>query len=133
MEAYVWPEGTVYLWTGTATASAIAAYAQNTQANMVHGWINRPALGGTYHNVLTGLRADVSVGMLYTYDATILKMFHPSATAVHIKLLHSGVNGTAGHFFYSGVIDSISIAGTEQNPYQYTLAYHANIWSAFGG
>jgi hypothetical protein len=120
-EVFGWSEGRVYLWTGSATASAVAAYAQNTQANMVHG------------NALTGLRADVSEGLLYTHDATIMKMFHPSATAVHIKLLHSGVNGSAGHFFYSGVIDSLVVAGSEQNPYQYTLNYHANIWSAFGG
>ncbi len=132
-EVFVWSEGQIYLWTGTATASALIGYAQNIQAPLVRGWANDPSLAGNYRDHLTGQRADVLLGALYTPDATIQKI-EASATAVHMKLVHTlaGDMGSAGVILYSGRIDSLTYAGSENNPYTYTLSYHANRWSAFG-
>lgn len=132
-EVFAWGEGQIYLWTGTATASARIGYAQNVQAPLVRGWANDPSLAGSYRDHLTGLRADVLLGALYTPDATIQKI-EASATAVHLKLLHALPDnmGSAGTILWSGRIDSLTYVGNENNLFQYTLAYHANRWSAFG-
>lgn len=131
-EAYTWPEGQIAFHTGSATASAVVAFAQNMQAMMIRGWSNDPSLAGVYRDHLTGQRADVVLGAVYTHDATLLRM-EASATAMHMKLLHSGIHGSAGFQFYSGRIDAISIIGSEGQPYVYQVSYHANVWSAFGG
>ncbi len=60
-ETFAWPEGTVYLWTGTATASAIVAYAERVYGTLVYGVDNFRTLDGTYHNLWTGQRADIYV------------------------------------------------------------------------
>lgn len=132
-EAFVFPEGNVYLWTGVAAASARIGYAQNLQGAFVRGWANDPSLAGVYRDHLTGMRADVLLGQLYTPDATIQRL-EASATAVHLKLVHilPGSLGSAGVELYSGRIDSLTYIGNENAPYSYTLSYHANQWSAFG-
>lgn len=131
-EAFGWPEGQVYLWTGTATASAVVALAQNTQGVFQRGWETHQSIDGVYGQHLTGQRADVSIGAVYTYDATIKRMVD-AATAIHLKLYHSSINGSAGLILYSGVVDAFGLNGSENNPYVYTLQYHCHIWSAYGG
>jgi hypothetical protein len=54
-----------------------------------------------------------------------------SATAIHFKFIHSGVNGTAGMFLYSGRVDNLSIQGAEGQIYTYSMRAHFNNWSAF--
>lgn len=131
-EVYTWNEGQIYLWSGTATASALIAFAQNAQALLQYGWENHPSVAGVYAEHLTGQRADLTIQALYTYDAAAIKLIL-SATALHVKLDHSGINGSAGFLFYSGHVDTLAPGGSEGIPYSYTLAYHAFAWSAYGG
>lgn len=129
-EAYAWPEGQIAFWTGTATASAVIAYAQNSDLSLAYGWENRRTLSGSYYDLATGQRADLSVGAVYTSDATLYRMV-ASATAVHERIVqYNVVNGSAGFVLYSGRVDAMRFAGTEAAPYTYQLTYHANAWSA---
>jgi hypothetical protein len=131
-ELYVWPEGTIHLWTGTATASAAIAYAKSNQSNIAWGWDTRPNLSGTYRHHLTGQMAQISIGAAVSYDWTFWRIAN-SATSLHMHFRHSGVNGSAGIVYYSGVIDSIAEIGGEDQPFTYTLAAHFNVWSGYGG
>ncbi len=130
MEAYTWPEGQIWIWSGSATASALVGFAQNMQFTPVRGWDNRPSLDGTYRDHLTGQRADLVIGQVFTHDSTIQRM-EASATAYNVKLVHSGIHGSAGVVLSSGRIDSLALLGSEGNPYVYQLTYHCNQWSAF--
>jgi len=133
MEVYAWPEGTIYLYTGTATASALVAYAQNLRASIGRGWDNYRTLTGLYQDALTGLRADVQIGTFYTTDNVTLTRMFESATAVHMHLKHGSTTiGTAGVFLYSGRLDNIEIAGSDGELFRYAVNYHANAWSAYG-
>jgi hypothetical protein len=130
-EAYTWPEGSVSLWTGSATASAVVAYAQNTDLMLARGWENRRTLSGNYYDIPVGYRADINIGAVFTSDGTLQRMFD-SATAVHMKFQHTNApNGSAGLMLYSGRIDALAYRGSENAPYTYTLTYHANQWSAY--
>ena len=130
-EAYSWPEGSISFWTGSASASAVVAYAQNSDLALAWGWINRQSLAGTYSDLFSGQRADLSVGAVYTSDATLYRMV-ASATAVHARIVHyNPVNGSAGFVLYSGRVDALRYAGSEDAPYTYQLTYHANAWSAY--
>lgn len=131
-EVFTWNEGQVWVWTGSATASALVSFAQNMQLSLVRGWDNVPSLAGNYRDHITGRRADLLLGALYTHDAA-LQRIDAAETAVHVKLLHTGIHGSAGWLLWSGRIDSITPIGSEGNPYLFQLAYHANRWSAFGG
>lgn len=133
-EAFSWNEGQAVIWTGNAVpiSSAIVAYAKSVNGNHQWGWDNRVAANGQYRDHLTGQRADVSVGAFYTYDTRILRMIE-SATAMHLKLYHSSVNGSAGYLYYSGRFDSLNLVGGDGQVFEFTLQYHANSWSAFGG
>lgn len=131
MEAYSWAEGSIAFWTGSANASAVVAYAQNSDLALAWGWINRQSLAGTYRDLFTGQRADLTVGAVYTSDPTLYRMA-ASATAVHVRIAHyNPVNGSAGYVLYSGVVDAMRYAGTQDAPYTYQLTFHANAWSAF--
>ncbi len=118
-EQYSWPEGRLMVWTGTSNPYT-ATYVEDTTVNVVRGYANiGPTFGGTYADLLTGWRADVSVGAAFTFDKTLLKVFQ-SATAVHMEVYHSGINGSAGFKLWSGRVDSFSVAGQEGG--LYTLA-----------
>lgn len=129
-EAYSWLEGNIFVYTGTATASATVAYAQNTNLVLQRGWNNRAAIDSTYRDVLTGKRANLSVAAMLSFANTLAR-FHESATAVHVKLLFSSINGSAGYVLFSGRIDSLTQNGNDGGIYNYTMQYHANSWSAF--
>lgn len=132
-EAYSWTEGTVHLWTGTTTPGTLVAYAENVNVRIARGWENIRMLGGNYVDRLTGLRVDVSVGLFYTNSSTLTRWFE-SATAIHAKFNHSAYpNGSAGFLLYSGRLDSIELVGSDSQIFKYTMAYHANAWSAYGG
>ena len=129
-EAYVWPEGQIAIYTGNGAASAVVAYAQQSQASRAWGWNNTETVGGVYADHLTGKRVTVSVQAMHTFDGTIAKIAE-SATAVHMKFIHNTVNGSAGVFLYSGRIDALDYAGSEGSPYTWTMQAHFNLWSAF--
>lgn len=129
-EQFSWAEGELLVWTGTAAAHTVT-FASEGRANMVYGWSNiGPMFDGSYVDVKTGQRADVSVAAAYTYDTTIQKIA-ASATAVHLKINYSGINGSAGFVYHSGRIDSLSTDGIEGGLVNMRLAYHANVWSAY--
>jgi hypothetical protein len=130
-ETFSFPEGTLWLWTATATASAQVMYAQNSRAALTHGWVNMPTMDGSYYDHLTGQRADVSIGALYSPDLTIQRMFN-SATAIHMRMNHSSIMGSAGYYFYSGRIDNLELAGSDGSVFKFNMTYHANKWSAYG-
>lgn len=132
-EAFIWKEGSISLWTGAASpsTSAVIAYAQNMQVGMNYGWMEHESVDGVYARHQTGQSIDISFGAIYTSDGTIVRMAQ-SATAVHIGIYQSGVNGSAGVNAYSGHISGLSLAGDETNPHIYTLTYHSNVWSAYG-
>lgn len=131
-QAFTWNEGSVYIWTGNASpsTSAVIAYAANMRAPFEIGWDNRANASGSYYDHKTGQRCNLTIGAVHTVDSTIMKIFQ-SATAVHMKLLHSNLAGSAGVLLYSGRIDNLQYAGSERSPYSYTLAAHFNAWSAF--
>ena len=133
-EAYSWPQGTLYLYTGTATASALIGYAQNSHVTLSYGWENRPSLSGIYRDHLTGLRADLSVQALLSNDWRVMKMA-ASATAVHciLKQITLPASASAGILLFSGRIDSLQMVGQDAQAYTFTFNYHSNSWSSFGG
>ena len=129
-EAYAWMEGQLHIYTGNMATSAVVAYATDCTLNFTRGNVNQETLAGTYYNYQTGKRLDVSFGQVMTFDGTIRRLFD-SATAVHMKVLNSSINGTAGYMLYSGTIDSLNINGADKGVFSHKLAYHCNIWSGF--
>lgn len=130
-EVFGFPEGAIHIWAGTTAASGSPiAYIENQQLSLAYGWDTSPSLSGTYRDHLTGQAAQVSVGIGYTFDKTLLQRFN-SATAVHYKFIHSGIHGTGGYFLFSGRIDSLAFAAQQGGVFQFTLAGHASKWSAF--
>lgn len=131
-EAFVWPEGQVYIWTGTATASARVAYATDLDTKFKLEFINRRALDGTYYDLPGEERVDVTVGALFTVSTEIYRIFR-SATAVHMHILHSAAPmGSAGYFLYSGRLTDVALKGSEGAAFNYSLTYYTNRWSAYG-
>lgn len=133
MEAYSWPEGLIAVWTGSASASAVVAYATNLQAQLDYGMQSDAAVNGRYRIHTTGRRGNVMVGAVYTYSNTLQKMADSGRTDVHVRLLHNNINGSAGLVLYSGAIDGLMLQGSEGIPFTWQLSYHAHVWSAFGG
>lgn len=130
-EAISWPEGSIYMWTGSATASALLGYAKDMNVNLVVGYDNYQTFDTAYHDNDTGQRADANIGTLYTIDSITSWQFFDAKTAVHIHFQFTGVYGSAGIYLYSGRIDSVVPAGTEKTMFQWRFQYHANRWSAY--
>lgn len=130
-ETYVWPEGSIYLWTGSATASAVPGYAQNIQLTVNFGWDNFWDITGVAHDTLTGKRAELSIGGLATYDTALTTMIE-ARTAIHMHISRVALTLSAGHFLYSGRVDTYMLAGREGDAYQYAINYHCNQWSGYG-
>lgn len=130
-EVIAWPEGKVWIWTGTA-GSALLAFAQNSRAFLVRGYDNYSTLDGVYHNVETGRRADVQIESLLTTNATALQVLFDAATATHVHMAHAITGGgSAGHRFWTGRIDYLVYQGQVGDLYKYQVAYHSNVWSAY--
>jgi hypothetical protein len=130
-EVFSWPEGQVLIWTGTADATGIAAFAENTQVVLAYGWENYRTLDSAYHDRFTGQRADYTIAALYTTTTTTLQTIADTKTGVHWHFKHSAYHGSAGTYLYSGTIDSLNFAGQKNGLYQWTCAGHANAWSAY--
>lgn len=127
---YVWGDGTVKLWSGAATPTAVHL-AQTINIAPVKGILNQQTVNGLYYNAITGQRVDVSINFLFTQDMYWWRLFD-GATAVNMQIDHNHARGSAGWFFWSGIIDSIPQAGGEGGAYSMTMNYHSNIWSAYG-
>jgi hypothetical protein len=128
-EVFVWREASAYWWTGTATASAQLAYAENVRVALTRGWDNFQRLAGTWGNNQTGTRADVQIGTLY--HVSNLQALFDSATAVHWHFMHLHALGSAGIYLYSGRIDTLELVGDQAQPFRHNLTYHANNWSGY--
>ena len=83
-------------------------------------------------NVLTGERADITIGTMYTVDNSAIRTLAAAKTAVHMHLAQTALGASAGYLLYSGRIDQVSLAGREGQLYQFSMTYHANDWSAYG-
>jgi hypothetical protein len=132
-EAYAWPEGTIYLWTGTASAAAVAGLAINIRADFDYGVDNYRTLDGVYRNLHTGQRADVQIGGLYTPELSALQAMEAAKTAIHLhlKLYNSAHVGSAGFVLYTGAIDRFGLNGAEGGLFQTTISFHANVWTGY--
>ena len=131
-QVYGWPDGKIWLWTGGAGAtSATAEYASDSQARFMHGAENIQNISGVYRDVPTGRRVDVTIGALYSLDWRPVLLMASAETAVHMHFAQNDKLTSAGHFLWSGFIDSVEIVGRERGLYQLRFAYHANRWSAY--
>lgn len=131
-ESFAWPEGAAWLWTGSASASALVAYATETRAALDHGWESYRTLDGNWHTRHTGQRAEVQIGALYCRDNTALQALFEAQTAVHIHLRHlNALNESAGRILWSGVIDHLEEIGREGDLYRLALRYHCHAWSGY--
>lgn len=131
-EIVSWPEGSIYLWTGTATASALIGYATDVNAMFNYGVDNFRTLDTAYHDRYTGQRVDLYVGALWVINDLVWQKMADAKTAVHVHLKHSnGANESGGRYLYSGAIDAITLAGRERGLFQMGFQYHANLWSAY--
>jgi hypothetical protein len=131
-ESFAWPEGTVWLWTGSGSASALVAYATETRITVAHGWDSYRTLDGAWHTHHTGQRADVQIGALYSRDNAAWQALFDAQTAVHLHFRHANALGeTAGRFLWSGVIDHLEEIGQEGDLYRLALRGHAHAWSAY--
>jgi len=129
-EAFVWPEAQVSLWTGDGAASAVVGLAQDSNVAFQHGYMNLEMTTARNTDILTGKRVEVGVDALYTVNDSVLTLFQ-AETAVHMKFTHTGVNGSAGWFLWSGALEALRYNGADAAPFRYSLSYHANTWSAF--
>lgn len=131
-EVFSWREGKLLIWTGSANP-VTALYLTQTDTRIMYGYQNNgPSMGGQYTDHLTGQRADVSVRAGYTYDQSLLLMMQ-SATAVHMEVYQSSVNGSAGLMLYSGRITNVAKNGADRGIYNYSLNYYSNNFSSYGG
>lgn len=130
-EVFSFNEGAVHIYAGvTGSSGSPIAYVQNCQLSFNYGWDTSQSLSGTYRDHLTGQAAQASINAGYTFDKTLLQRFN-SATAVHFKFIQSGIHGTGGYFLFSGRLDSLSFNAQQGGVFMFTLAGHANRWSAF--
>src|SRR3990167_6331515 len=132
-EPWAWPEGSVFLWTGTATASAVVAYATDIRAYFQYGVMNYRTLDSAYHDRWTGLRVDLYIGALWTPHYSAIRAMADAQTGAHLHLKHvNPAGGSAGHFLYSGAIDGLDFQGREGDLFRMGAQFHANVWSAYG-
>jgi hypothetical protein len=130
-EAFSWIDATIYLSTGVAFAtSAVVGLCENSNVSTQWGYVNTPAADGTYYDHITGQRANVSLQQVYTVDRSLLAIAD-SATALHLKLMQSGANGSAGMYLWSGRIDNVNYAGQKAGVFMLSCQMHYNNWSAF--
>ena len=131
-EAFVWKEGALYVWTGSATASALIGDAQNSQDIRQRGWLDHQTVSGEYAEHLTGRRIAFSFQRVYAPDAGLLAMLE-SETAVHLHFKQSHIKSSAGLYVWTAYIDTISDVGSDGNPFVVAVNGHGHRWSAYGG
>jgi hypothetical protein len=131
-ESFAWPEGAIWLWTGSASASALVAHATDMRATFDHGWQSYRTLDGGWHNRHTGQRAEVVISALTCRDNTALRALFEAQTAVHLHLRSvNSLNESAGQWLWSGVIDALDEIGREGDLTRLVLRYHCHAWSGY--
>lgn len=130
-EAFAFKEGSLYLWTGSHTASGSPiAYVDSVGFSPNWQWQSDPSLSGTYRDHLMGIQSRLSMNVVYTLDQRVMQIAQ-MATAVHLKLLSNNSQGSAGYLVHSAHIDGLYLQGSEGGVLKYSLDVHAHIWSAF--
>ena len=130
-EAVAFAEGSARIWTGSANARAFLLVS-DVSVTFTNGWMNYQTLDGSYHDIYSGQRVDVTVGAAMSYDMTMDRMFR-SATAVHMEIYHgTPISVSAGWVIYSGRMDSLAYRGSDGQVMTYSMTYHANLWSGYG-
>lgn len=115
-EVYSWAEGSVYVWTGGASTSALIAYARNvTVTKQITYQHYKPPHSTTFVNYPIASGVTLTIGQMYT-DSTLQLMFN-SATGggyhVHVKNVVGGITQSGGIFLYSGNLNTNDIGTTE--------------------
>ena len=135
-EAYSWAEGKLYLFasaSGTTSGSGIG-FAENARLRLAVGFDDLRNANRSITRAETGRRADLTIGTLYA-DRTLVNLANAGA-AVNAKFeayVSAGpVQKSAVFWLYSGVIDTVELAGAEGGLFRGAYAMHANEWSAFG-
>lgn len=133
-EVYSWAEGTLLLYasaSGATTGSGIG-FAENARLRLTYGWYNYRTLDGAYHDLITGQRADLTIGTLYA-DRALFALVNASA-AVNARFEGSqpSLGRSALFVLYSGVVDICEIEQANAQNWRAVYGMHANAWSAFG-
>lgn len=130
MEALSFSEGQLHVWTGSHTASgAVIAYCKSVGIAVQDNWQADPAVSGNYRYHIVGQRIDVNAS-LYWSDSRIATLM-AARTALHFKMTHSSLGGSAGFLGYSGRIVSLGAQGSEGQLIDQNFAAFAHAWSAF--
>lgn len=130
-EVFSWTEGTLYVWSGAATASGTpVAYVTNASISPQWQWSNDARLDGSYRHVLQGRRANISLALGYTVGMNLVVLAQGNAS-VHFKFDQNGVNGSAGWLAYTGRINTLGLQGAEGGTYALSVAGYCNEWSAY--
>lgn len=133
-EVYTFAEGKLFLYasaSGATTGSGIG-FAENARLRLTYGWHNYRTLDGVYHDLLTGQRADLSIGTLYA-DRVLFALVNASA-AVNARFEGSqpSLGRSALFVLYSGAVDNFEIEQANAQNWRAAYGMHANTWSAFG-
>lgn len=130
MEALSFSEGQLHVWTGSHTASgSVIAFCQSVGVSCLDDWKADAAVSGNYRYHLAGTRIDVNAS-LYWSDSRIATLM-AARTALHFKVTHSSLGGSAGYIGYSGRITTLRADGQEGQVANQTFAAFAHAWSAF--
>ena len=134
-ETYSFAEGKLYLYasaSGSTSGSGIG-WAENATIRFNYGYVNHRLLNGTYYDLLTGRRADMTIGSLYG-DMTLFNLANSTA-AVNAKfegLVTGGLSQSAIWILYSGVVDVFTVNQEQDQVFKAAIGMHANTWSGFG-
>lgn len=131
-ENYAFSEGSLYIWTGAATASgSVIALVQNVSLQPNIQWQSFQNLTGGYYQHNAGQNVNVNAGISYTDETYLLKLF-ALKTAVHAKIEHSSlVNGTAGYILYSGRLSLFGLDGSQGGVMNRALSYVGHEWTGY--
>lgn len=131
-ELFSWPEGDLYVYTGSHTASGSPiAYVTNINVNASRAWQTDPAVDGTYHGHIVARRVDYSFQVGWLFGET-LAILHAAETALHVKLqANMPTIGSAGLLVYSGYMPDLSWNGNEGGVFNHGVNGFGHAWSAF--
>jgi hypothetical protein len=135
-EVFAFPEGKLYLYasaSGTTSGSGIGFATDSTLA-FSYGWENTYCPDGSWSTILTGQRADMSIGHLLADRNTFV--IANSTGAIHARfeglITAAGIGKSAYWTIYSGVVDAISVTQSDGSLMTCALNLHAYEWSAVG-
>lgn len=135
-EVFSFPEGMLYLYasaSGNASGSGVA-FCEEAGLRMQYGWNEAGTLNVDPFRSPTGLRAELTIGVLYA-DRTFFTLADGTG-AVNAKfeglITANGLGKSAMWWLYSGVIDSVEVSQAQNQVWRGSIAFHASRWSAFG-